>query len=536
VAVTGDVNEHGRPLYVVSQMLDVTDRHRAEAALLASEAELRAVLAAITDVVLVLDASGRYVKIAGSCQELLYRPVDKLLGRTTREVFPPEQAAAFEGVIRRALETGERVPHDYSLDIEGERRWFTGSASPMQGHPLVVWVARDVTAERVAVDALAAREAELRQAQKLEAVGQLASGVAHDFNNLLTVITSYGELLREALPDGDPRRDDVAEIVRAAKRGGTLTRQLLAFSRKQVLQPRVLDLNAVVHGAAALFKAAAGADASFVTDLSPEPAVVHADPGQVERVLMSLVVNARDAMPEGGTLTIRTRNMGGVVEVAVADTGTGMSDAVAARVFEPFFSTKELGKGTGLGLATVYGIVQQSGGSISVRTAVGEGSTFTVRLPRSTAAAPDLSAPVDSPTAPRGAGTVLLVDDEPGVRTALRRALELAGYSVHAADDGVAALGAWDAAAGAIDLVITDLSMPGMGGRALGRRLRTLRPALPMIAISGYVDGGAPGLAGVEWATTVLEKPFTGEVLVRAVRTALESRVPRAPNAAVTSH
>src|SRR5690242_4060789 len=349
---------------------------------------------------------------------------------------------------------------------------------------------RDVTEQRLL-------QQQLVQAQKMEAVGRLAGGIAHDFNNLLTVISSYSDLLLEDLARDDPRRDDVEQVRKAAEGAASLTRQLLAFSRQQVLELRVVNLNAVVTDLRKMLQRVIGEDVDFATVLAPDLADVKADVGQLEQVLMNLAVNARDAMPTGGKLTIETTNVeldtdytrthhaaaaGHFVMLAVTDTGTGMDEATQAKIFEPFFTTKGQGKGTGLGLATVYGIVKQSGGFIWVYSELGHGSSFKIYLPRVVAAAdaPRADAPA-APAVPRGAETILVVEDAPAVRAVTRHVLERQGYTVLEAAGGDIALQLAAAHAGPIHLLLTDVVMPGMSGRQVAEKLAIRRPEMRVL-------------------------------------------------------
>ena len=387
-----------------------------------------------------------------------------------------------------------------------------------------------------------------RQTQRLEAVGRLAGGVAHDFNNMLTAITGYGEMVRGALPIGDPLRLDIDEILKAADRAAGLTRQLLAFSRQQVLQPRLVNLNDIVQDMEKLVQRLIGEDIAFETSLLADLGWAKADPGQIEQVVLNLCVNARDAMPNGGTLTIETANVeldgssnnngvddndgetesggrthGEFVMLAVSDNGTGMDAETRARIFEPFFTTKA-DKGTGLGLATVYGIVKQSGGDIWVYSEPNQGTTLKVFLPR-VHDAPDAIARVERDTRPAAAGTetVLVAEDEDSVRTLSQRVLEKAGYTVLLARNGVEALAIAEGHAGAIDLLVTDMVMPSMNGRQLYERLLALRPKLRVVYLSGYTDSTVLRTGLIDAGSKFLQKPFTGTALARLVRDALDA-------------
>jgi nitrogen-specific signal transduction histidine kinase len=381
-------------------------------------------------------------------------------------------------------------------------------------------------------------EDQLRQAQKMEAVGRLAGGVAHDFNNVLTVVKSFSEFLLEDLDKLDPRRADVEEIAKAADRAAALTRKLLAFSRKQVMRPEPLDLNGVVAGMEKMLQRLLGEDMHIVTALEPQLMTVEADPSSIEQVILNLAVNARDAMPEGGILTITTRNEvldrtdaawgvrpGQYAALCVGDTGHGMDATTQARAFEPFFTTKPQGAGTGLGLAMVYGIVKQSGGHVIVRSKPGEGTTFTVYLPQLEAEGPRAPAAEGEPGGAGRVGggeTVLVVDDEEAVRSGTRRALERAGYAVIPATDGSDALRLLTEHHGTVDLVVTDVMMPGLGGRELVGRLKIVRPNLRVLFISGYTEEGVRKQGVLEPGAVYLEKPFTPEGLLRKVREALD--------------
>jgi len=361
----------------------------------------------------------------------------------------------------------------------------------------------------------------LQQAQKLEAVGRLAGGVAHDFNNLLTAIDGYSDLALNQLAPEHPVRSDIEEVRRAAQRAAELTRQLLAFSRRQVLASRVVDLNAVIADSERRLSKLVGAQVELRLTFDREPALVRADPGQLEQVITNLIVNARDAMPSGGTISIATANEPEHVLLTVSDTGAGMSEETKSHAFEPFFTTKEVGKGTGLGLAVVHGIVAQSGGEISVSSRPGLGSSFELRFPP----APENAAePVVSESARPEAGseTVLLVEDESAVRDLARRMLELAGYIVLSAASGEEAEQLFGTV-GTVDVLVTDLVMPGMSGRELAHRLRRGRPELSVVLMSGYSQDAAALDRLLGEGAAFVEKPFTSSELVSEVRGVLDA-------------
>jgi two-component system cell cycle sensor histidine kinase/response regulator CckA len=379
----------------------------------------------------------------------------------------------------------------------------------------------------------------LQSVQKMEAIGRLAGGIAHDFNNLVQAIGGYTEILLHRLPDHNPLRRNAEEIKKAGDRAAALTRQLLAFSRQQVLQPVVLDLNTVVSNIDQLLHRLIGEDVELRTHLAADLGQVRADSAQIEQVLMNLAVNARDAMPNGGTLTIRTSNVdlsrtdqrepftvvgGPYVLLAVADTGCGMPPEVKARAFEPFFTTKEPGRGTGLGLSTVYGIVKQSGGYIWVDTEEGKGTSVRIYLPRVRVGqrAASESRRLQPGTTPRGSETLLLVEDEEGVRDLIREWLAGHGYEVLTAGNGVEALEVSSGFDGRIDLLLSDVVMPQMGGPALAKRLTTLRPETRVIYLSGYADEALGDRQILENGAAFLQKPFALESLVRKVREVLD--------------
>jgi two-component system, cell cycle sensor histidine kinase and response regulator CckA len=400
---------------------------------------------------------------------------------------------------------------------------------------------------RHALDDAKRLEQQFFQAQKMEAVGRLAGGVAHDFNNLLTAILGSTDLLLETLPADHPGREEALETRKAALRAADLTRQLLAFSRQQVLAPRVLSLNGVVADMDKMLRRLIGEDVELHTVLAEDLSAVRADPGQLEQVIVNLAVNARDAMPTGGKLTIETTNVtldepyamaptvvvpGAYVMLAVSDTGTGMDAATQTRVFEPFFTTKPKGRGTGLGLATVYGIVKQSGGYIWVYSEPGRGTTFKIYLPRvDTPVEPPTAVPVDTGSL-RGTETILLVEDQEEVRKVTRRMLETRGYTVLVAASGQEALRVGEALQGRrradepkgpIDLLVTDVVMPGMSGREVALLLAPSHPSMRVLYLSGYTDESIVHHGMLEPGIAFLQKPFTAEALARKVHEVLNS-------------
>jgi signal transduction histidine kinase/CheY-like chemotaxis protein len=399
-------------------------------------------------------------------------------------------------------------------------------------------VRRELAERKRAEAHLRATEEQLRQAQKMEAIGRLAGGVAHDFNNILSVILGHATLLIEDLPAAEPMRDDLEEIRTASQSGAALTARLLAFSRQQLVQPAILDLDEVLRSMEKMNRRLLGEDIDYVTLSAQDLYRVKADRGHVEQVIMNLVVNARDAMPRGGRLTLQTANVeldadyarehfdatpGPHVMLAVSDTGVGMDRETQLRLFEPFFTTKERGKGTGLGLSTVFGIVKQSGGSIFVESEPGKGTTFRIYFPATDELEGEPSQRVPA-AALDGAETVLLVEDDDQVRAVTRLILSRRGYRVLEARDGVEALAIAEAARDPIDLLLTDVVMPNMGGRELADRLLALRPGTPVLYMSGYTDDAIVHHRVLDPGVMLLQKPVTPEALLRKVRTVLETR------------
>ena len=473
----------------------------------------------------------------------------EVVGKPVRAALPELVEQGFVEMLDGVLETGEPfVATAFPVRVRRraggplEERFASFFYQPLAAEDgirtgiLVHGV--DVTEQVLAWQAVREREEQLRHAQKMEAVGQLAGGVAHDFNNLLTVMKVNAEFLIEELDRRDPRREQALEIRGATDRAAGLTRQLLAFSRKQILNPRVVDLDAIIDNMRPMLARLIGEDVVITTRTSARLGAVLADPGQLEQILMNLLVNARDAMPHGGRVTIETANVeldgsyaierqghvepGRYVMLAVSDSGTGMTREVCEHIFEPFFTTKEPGKGTGLGLSTVYGIVKQSGGYIWVYSEPGRGTTFKIYFPR-------LAEELESGDEERvtsepcgGTETVLLVEDEDGVRRLAHRILERKGYTVIEARTGAEALTAAARHVGPIDLVVSDVVMPGMSGRDLVQRLRESRAGFAELYMSGYTDDEVVRRGVVERGTAFLQKPFTAAGMLRAVREALE--------------
>jgi len=448
----------------------------------------------------------------------------------------PLQAACSTSAIREGRSSYHQEFRCVGKD--GHVRWLSEYAHIEQVGPgrwRLAGVCTDVTDRRRAEEALRRSEEQLRQSQKMEAVGRLAGGVAHDFNNMLAVINGYSELLLTDRSPDDPTTSGLREILKAGERAAHLTRQLLAFSRKQIVTPQVMDLGEVVGGMQEMLRRLIGEDIQIVTSTAPGLGRVKADPSQMEQVILNLAVNARDAMPEGGKLTIETRNVeldgqyalgqthappGSYVVLAVSDTGMGMDSGTLARVFEPFFTTKPQGQGTGLGLAMVYGIVQQSGGHVWVYSEPGHGTTFKIYLPRIPGDKSAVGAR-EEPAARPGAETVLLVEDEEMVRRLVRSVLELKGYTVLEASGGEEALKIAREHDGLIELLVTDVVMPGMSGRQVAERLRPLRPETRVLFMSGYTDDVVVRHGILDQEAAFIEKPFTPVGFAQKVREVL---------------
>ena len=527
---------------IVYNIRDVTERHESEEALRGRERHFRSLIEMGQDIIVVLEGDGDVRFTSPSVERVLGYARDELAGTYLFELVHPDDVPAVLEVFDRAIRLPAQ-PQWSEFRVRhrgGSWRTLENIATSLLHDAAVAGIvinSRDVTERNEAEAALRRSQEQLLQAQKMDAVGRLAGGVAHDFNNLLTAIRGNAELLLLDLPTGAPGREEVEEIRRASDRAAALTRQLLAFSRRQVLLPRVLDLNAVVGDMEKMLRRLIGEDVELVTRLEPALGRVRADPGQVEQVVMNLAVNARDAMPSGGTLVVETANSrldeelkrtypyvipGEYVMLSVTDNGLGMDRETRERAFEPFFTTKAAGRGTGLGLSTVYGIVKQSGGFIWIDSELGSGTAVRIYLPPVAAADP-AATPEEGELAPaRGAETILLAEDEETVRRLASRVLQRAGYTVLEAADGEDALRVAGAYAGRIELLITDVVMPRMGGRDLAARLLAQRPELKVLYVSGYTDEAVARHGVLDPGTVFIEKPFTPEVLTECVRRVID--------------
>jgi PAS domain S-box-containing protein len=466
----------------------------------------------------------------GAGLEILGLRSDEMTGQSLYEYFHTDDPEFLAIAAHRKALAGENVAYE----LEWQKHIFDSHVQPLkssEGQLLgVIGVALDITDRKHLAD-------QLRVAQKMQAVGELAGGVAHDFNNLLMIVKGHAEMLLDRIQDSSPVRHNLEQIQGATDRAATLTRQLLAFSRKQVLQPKILDLNDVVAGMIKMFARVIGENIDLAFLPGSKLAPVKADPGQMEQVLLNLVVNARDAMPDGGRLTIETANVeldrvsasqhpameaGSYVMLIVTDTGCGMDAGTQARIFEPFFTTKGHGKGTGLGLATVYGVVKQSGGFIWVYSELNHGTTFKIYLPQVTADVDRLIAEKVAAGPVPGTETVLFVEDEESVRELVRDYLGRTGYRVLDAADGVQALDVAVAHRGPIHILVTDVVMPRLSGRELVTRLTAARPDVKVLYISGYTDDSIFRHGVLEGGVAFLQKPFNLRDLAQKIRQVLD--------------
>ncbi len=515
---------------------DVSEREQALALLRHSEQRFRSIIEHGSDVIRIVNASGTIVYASPSAERLLGFTAEELVGRPVTDFLHPDDVPVARDTLQQLIaHPGDvmtiEVRHRHKDD--GWRALVSTGRSLLEEPAVcgVVLSSRDVTEQK-------ALEAQLRQSQKIEAVGQLAGGVAHDFNNLLTVINFHTDLLLEITELSDPSHEDLVEIQKASRRAGALTRQLLAFSRKQLLQPRVMDLTTVLGDLEPMLRPLIGEDIQMVCMPGAELYAVLADRGQIEQAIVNLVVNARDAMPHGGTLSIEASNVevgptslpiatmppGSYVLLTVTDTGGGMSADVRSHIFEPFFTTKEPGRGTGLGLSTVYGTVTQSGGHMLCDSAPGRGTSFRIYLPR--AAPSHESSPAAAlHTAPVGTEVLLLVEDEEPVRRLARRILERQGYTLLEARHGANALRVASTYEGEIHGVVSDVVMPEMNGRTMAERLSVIRPNVRVLFVSGYTDDDIIRRGLLDPRMAFLQKPFTAQSLAMAVRDMLDGPV-----------
>jgi two-component system, cell cycle sensor histidine kinase and response regulator CckA len=526
---------------MVERSLDLSSQE-----LLQANAQLRTLLgrakderdrffAVSLDLLAVASFDGYFKQLNPAWERTLGWTIEELLARPLIEFVHPDDRTATAEEIHREISGEQTLTFENRYRCkDGSYRWLQWNAFSitLRDEGLIYATARDVTEHRRLED-------QLRQSQKMDAIGRLAGGIAHDFNNLLTVILGYADRLQSEIDEGRASRDTLKEIRAAAERAAALTKQLLAFSRRQVLQPRVLALNDIVQDMQQMLQRLIGENIELVTRLSPDLGLVRADPGQLDQVIVNLAVNARDAMPQGGRLEIETANVkvagprwhdpdlppGDYVRLAVTDTGVGISAQTQARMFEPFFTSKEAGKGTGLGLATVYGIVKQSGGHISVHTELGKGSTFTIMLPQHAedARAARPAAAQDARAGGIGGETILLVEDEEGVRRLARAELAERGYVVLEAANCEEAFARSKRHRGPIHLLLTDVVMPDGSGRFVAERLTAERPGMRVLYMSGYTDSTMLHHGIAETGLPFLQKPFTTVSLANKVREVMDA-------------
>lgn len=514
---------------------DVTERKRVEETLAQHEEYFRSLIENALDIISILDKDGLIRYESPAIERVLGYNPEELVGQNAFELVHPSDMPEVISAFTEATQiAGPAAPIEFRFrHKDGSWRILEAIGSNLLDDPVVAGIvvnSRDITDRRNL-------EEQFRQAQKMEALGQLTAGIAHDFNNLLTAINGFAGLMQFELPPDDPQQDSVARILKSGQRAAELVRQLLAFSRRQVIEPRVMNLNTVVAGMDTLLSRVIGEDIILETELASDLWSVKVDPTQIEQVIVNLAVNARDAMPDGGRLTIETANVlldevyvrqhwqtqpGEHVLLAISDTGLGMSEEVQAHIFEPFFTTKAQGKGTGLGLATVYGIVRQSGGHIWLYSEPKSGTTFKIYLPRVQEKTVALDQTGANAEMLSGDETILLVEDDAEVRDLVRRVLQTQGYTLLEAEDGERALQVAADYAGSIHLLLTDVIMPGMSGKTLADQLVQLRPGIKVLFMSGYTDNAIMHHGVLDPGITLLQKPFGPTVLARKVRYVLD--------------
>jgi two-component system cell cycle sensor histidine kinase/response regulator CckA len=523
------------PIRLIAKVKRLIERRQVEEALKQSEERYRNLVENAHDIIFSHDLEGNYLSINKAAELITGYTREEALRMNLSQTVAPEYIEKAREMVSSKLR-GDKVTAYYleiiakdgrRISVEVNTRLIFQSGSPIS----IQGIARDVT-ERKSL------EAQLRQSQKMEAVGQLAGGVAHDFNNLLTAIIGYSELALRGLQPGDPLRQSIVEIKKAGDRAASLTRRLLAFSRKQVLQPKIFDLNLVVSDMEKMLHRIIGEHIELQTILEPEIGSIKADPGQIEQVVMNLAVNARDAMPKGGRLTIKTENVyldenyaasniavkpGAYIRLTVSDTGMGMDEETQSHIFEPFFTTKNVGEGTGLGLSTVYGIVRQSEGNIRVNSEVNRGTTFRIYLPRVTETHSQTKQWIASKETLQGTQTILLTEDEEIVRNLAREVLEMYGYEVLEAASGESALRICEQSEKPIHMLLTDVIMPEMSGRELAEKLSQIQPGMKILYMSGYTDNAIARHGILDAEIPFLEKPFTPDALAKKVSEVLNS-------------
>ncbi|MBM3891534.1 MAG: PAS domain S-box protein, partial [Verrucomicrobia bacterium] len=533
----------GRPALLL-HVRDITERRRAEEALRQAEEKYRGIFENAVVGLSQTTPDGRFLTVNSSLARMLgYESPAEMLAAVTdiaRQLYARAEDRA--EVIRLLRQHG--VVHRFETQFvrkDGSRIWVS-----MHARAVLDANGQIERIEGTVVDITRRKqlEEELRQAQKMEAVGRLAGGVAHDFNNMMMAILGYSEMLLDQLPKESPYRKEVEEILQAGERAADLTRELLAFSRQQILQPKVINLNEVVLAVSKMLRRLISENIELIIQTADDLGSVQTDPGQMGQVVMNLALNGRDAMPGGGQLIIQTANCaldeaaaqqhvgltaGDYVTLTVSDTGKGMDPEMMAHLFEPFFTTKDRARGSGLGLSIVYGIIKQSGGHIHVQSEPDRGSTFTIYLPRVEQPAEPVALPQPTAAPARGTETVLVAEDEDTVRNLVSEVLRRNGYTVLAARDGSEALALAGRQQGPIHLLLTDMVMPGLGGHELAERLARVRPDTKVLYMSGYTDNDIVRQGALKPETAFLQKPFAPEVLTRRIRELLDARTPQPP-------
>lgn len=534
-------DDKGEPRGYLKLVRDLSDQKDMEEALRHSEDQFRFLFESNPQPMWMYDADTlAFLAVNESALRKYGYSREEFLLMTIKDIRPPEDIPA-------VLKAARNVSPGFNYSGQWRHRKKDGSiinvevtnySVALKGKEIRLVQAIDLTQQMRAEEALHESEEKLRQSQKLESIGRLAGGIAHDFNNLLTAIIGYSEICLNELREDDPLRNSILEISKASERAADLTHQLLAFSRRQVLQPRVIDLNAVISDLNRMLRRLLGEDVELVTQLDSSMGRVKADPGQIQQVIINLAVNARDAMPRGGKLIIETANIemsdqdvqnkpelspGPYAMITVSDNGTGMDESIIEKIFEPFFTTKETGKGTGLGLATVYGIVAQSEGHIQVHSQLGRGSTFNIYLPRIDAEVERVAEAPVSQSEYSGTETILLVEDDEIVRRMAQMILGRNGYNVLVATNGGEALLICEQYEETIDLMLTDVVMPRMSGRVLAERLLSLRPEMNVLYMSGYSEDAIAHHGVLDEGINFIEKPFTPDTLARRTRQLLDS-------------
>ncbi len=531
----------GGGLHLDGVIADITAHRQAEEARHGTEARYREVVENAHDVIYTHDLKGNFTSWNRGGERVLGYTAQEICQMNITAIIAPEQLEAARRMTARKLAGDQQTVYEITVLAKDGRRVSAEINSALQyeqGKPVgVLGIARDIT-ERLEL------EDQLRQAQKMEAVGRLVGGIAHEFNNLLTVIQGFSEILASILPAADPTHDFAEQIVKAAQRAAELTSHLLAFGRKQMLSPRVSDLNRFVKEVVPILSRVLGEDIQVVTELRAGRCLVNVDDVQLHQAVLNLAINARDALPRGGRLTLRTADVekdaaaardlddlapGRYALLEVSDNGCGMTEEVMARLFEPFFTTKDVGKGTGLGLSMVYGFVKQSGGAVQVQSTSGQGATFRIYLPWIDADTPIPQPRAAAAPAREGTETILLVEDEPGVRLLARTVLADSGYTVLEAGGGRQALQIAKAHSGPIQLLLSDVVMPDLNGGELARLLTSLRPEMKSLFMSGHADSALMRFVPTKGAIRLLAKPFTRDELLSAVRELLAGQPPSPP-------